>query len=169
MNIAICEDELIYATGMQIAIQTWVQSRNYTDIQILLYSSAEDLWDDWERGKVFDALFLDIEFQHMSGFELAQRIRCADPNIPIIFVTNSNRYLIQGYEVSAYRYLLKPIRQEEISACLDYCYQFTQTMLHDDAERAHRSAALSRCALHNVRCTFYIHLYSLSTNLSHSA
>ena len=70
MNIAICEDELIYATGMQIAIQTWVQSRNYTDIQILLYSSAEDLWDDWERGKVFDALFLDIEFQHMSGFEL---------------------------------------------------------------------------------------------------
>ena len=56
MNIAICEDELIYATGMQIAIQTWVQSRNYTDIQILLYSSAEDLWDDWERGKVFDAL-----------------------------------------------------------------------------------------------------------------
>ena len=131
MNIAICEDELIYATGMQIAIQTWVQSRNYTDIQIFLYSSAEDLWDDWERGKVFDALFLDIEFQHMSGFELAQRIRCADPNIPIIFVTNSNRYLIQGYEVSAYRYLLKPIRQEEISACLDYCYQFTQTMLHD--------------------------------------
>ena len=102
MNIAICEDELIYATGMQIAIQTWVQSRNYTDIQIFLYSSAEDLWDDWERGKVFDALFLDIEFQYMSGFELAQRIRCADPNIPIIFVTNSNRYLIQGYEVSAY-------------------------------------------------------------------
>ena len=94
--------------------------------------SAQDLWDDWERGKVFDALFLDtLNSSTCPASELAQRIRCADPNIPIIFVTNSNRYLIQGYEVSAYRYLLKPIRQEEISACLDYCYQFTQTMLHD--------------------------------------
>lgn len=130
MNVAICEDELIYTNGMQIALLTWAESRGYAELRPLLYSSAEDLWEDWERGRVFDALFLDIEFEHMSGFELAQRIRAADPGIPIVFVTNSSRYLNKGYEVSAYRYLRKPIRQEEINVCLDYCLLYTQTMLH---------------------------------------
>ena len=85
MNIAICEDEPIHAAGMRDAIEVWARSRGDAGTQILLYASAEDLWEDWERGSVFDALFLDIEFRDMSGFELAQRIRSADPNIPIIF------------------------------------------------------------------------------------
>lgn len=131
MNVAICEDEAVYASGMQDAVQAWARAREDAGVQALVYASAEDLWEDWERGRVFDALFLDIEFQDMSGFELAQRIRSADPYIPIIFVTNSSQYLAQGYEVSAYRYLRKPICQQEISACLDHCRQYMQTMACD--------------------------------------
>lgn len=154
MNIAICEDELIYVNGLQNAMQTWAKSRNYASLQLLLYSSAEDLWDDWERGKVFDALFLDIKFKYMSGFELAQRIRHTDPNIPLIFVTNSSNYLVKGYEVSAYRYLRKPIRQEEISTCLDYCYLYIQTMQYD-------SFVISRKGL-TVRIPYRDVLYIMS-------
>ncbi|MGN1251031.1 MAG: LytR/AlgR family response regulator transcription factor [Candidatus Spyradocola sp.] len=131
MNIAVCEDEPISAEAMLDAIRVWAQARGHDGIRPQLYLSAEDLLGDWERGRAFDALFLDIEFAHMSGFELAQRIRRADAHVPIIFVTNSSRYLAKGYEVSAYRYLRKPVRQDEISACLDHCLQYTSTLLHD--------------------------------------
>ena len=128
MYIAICEDEQIYVEGMQHAIQTWKSSRGRQDVDARVYLSAEDLWDEWGKGHVFDMLFLDIGFKLMSGFELAQRIREADPNIPIIFVTNNEEYLQRGYEVAAYRYLVKPIREEEVHACLDYCARHTTIM-----------------------------------------
>jgi DNA-binding LytR/AlgR family response regulator len=131
MVIAVCEDDRIFVDGMRIAIQTWAQARGHQGIQVICYTSADDLWDDWEKKRVFDALFLDIEFPHMSGFELATRIRQEDPYIPIIFVSNTDSYLQQGYTVSAYRYLRKPIQTEEIHLCLDHCYRHSMTMRHE--------------------------------------
>ncbi len=125
MHIAVCEDEQVYVDGMLHAINVWSHNQHHQDVTVEVYPLAEDLWDAWEKGRVFDALFLDIEFKFMSGFTLAQKIRQTDENIPIIFVTNSDRYILSGYEVSAYRYIKKPIVTAQIGACLDYCYRCT--------------------------------------------
>ncbi len=132
MDIAVCEDAQLYVDEMLGFIDNWIRINGHTDVHTTVYASADDLWDDWEKGKIFDALFLDIHFEYMSGFELAQRVRETDLNIPIIFVTNDNRYLRLGYEVSAYRYLKKPIRENEVHACLDYCFdrRNTSAILH---------------------------------------
>lgn len=134
MYIAVCEDAKLYVDEMLKSIDNWIQNNGYTSIYTKVYASADDLWDDWEKGRVFDALFLDIHFKYMSGFELAQRIRETDPNIPIIFVSNHDQYLRLGYEVSAYRYLKKPIQQNEVHACLDYCFKCRNfsTVMHEN-------------------------------------
>ena len=90
----------------------------------------------------FDMLFLDIQFQGMSGFSLAQKIRESDVNIPIVFVTNSDNYLLQGYEVSAFRYLKKPVRQVEIDLCLDHCQQHSSMILQDSFVIVKKGCAL---------------------------
>lgn len=131
MYIAVCEDEQIYIEGMQHAIENWQRARGYSDVHTRVYLSADDLLDEWESGHVFDVLFLDIGFKYLSGFDLAKRIRESDPNVPIVFVTNNEGYLQKGYEVSAYRYLIKPIREQEVHECLDHCYRYSKTM---DAE-----------------------------------
>ena len=163
MNIAICEDEQIYVIGLKNAIHAWSLQQPDVNISISVYASAEDLLDDWERGRLFDALFLDIEFKYMSGFDLAKEIRKTDQNIPIIFVTNSDNYLVQGYEVSALRYVKKPIDQRDIGSCLDYCYRFHLSMEKDgfvvqrkgfSIRIAYRDVLYIMSGIHNV--TIYV-------------
>ena len=57
----------------------------------------------------FDIIFLDIEMKHLDGMQAAKRIRAHDKNVIIIFITNLAQFAIQGYEVEALDYVLKPI------------------------------------------------------------
>ena len=56
----------------------------------------------------------------MDGMSAAEEIRRADPEVLIIFITNSPQYAIKGYAVQALDYILKP---------LSY-YAFCQRMNH---------------------------------------
>jgi len=140
--IAICEDEQVFVDMMLRAVDNWAQRHPDADLQTRVYGSPAELWTAWETGLLFDMLFLDIQFQGMSGFTLAQKIRESDVNIPIVFVTNTDNYLQQGYEVSAFRYLKKPIRQMEIDLCLNHCQAHTATMLEDSFVIVKKGCAL---------------------------
>lgn len=45
----------------------------------------------------------------LSGMEAARHIRQRDTRVLIVFMSNYAQYAIQGYEVGAWRYLLKPL------------------------------------------------------------
>lgn len=53
-----------------------------------------------------DLLFLDIQMPDLSGLEMA---RLLDSSIPIIFTTAYRQYAVDGFELAAIDYLLKPI------------------------------------------------------------
>ena len=55
----------------------------------------------------FDIAFLDIDMGAYSGLELARHIRSLNLDTILIFVTNYVQYSLEGYEVQAFRYLLK--------------------------------------------------------------
>lgn len=57
----------------------------------------------------FDAVFLDIEMPALDGMETAREIRGMDENICIVFITNMAHYAIQGYEVNALDFIVKPV------------------------------------------------------------
>ena len=60
-------------------------------------------------------LLLDINMETgINGLEAAQAIREFDSEIYIIFITGNKDYLVKGYEVEAFRYLLKPIQQDRL-------------------------------------------------------
>jgi DNA-binding LytR/AlgR family response regulator len=59
----------------------------------------------------------------MNGMELAKRIRTIDTNIPILFLTGISDYVYEGYEVGARRYLLKPVKEEQLSRFLNEIYE----------------------------------------------
>lgn len=56
-----------------------------------------------------DVVFLDIDMPGMNGLELAKKIRQVSGKVLIIFCTNLEQYAINGYEVNAIGYLLKPV------------------------------------------------------------
>lgn len=117
MRIAICEDNQEHADILKSIIQKWAETENVkTDINH--YESAEQFMFYWEKGEPYDLIFLDIQMNRMNGMELAQYIRRQDRAVFIIFTTGIINYVFRGYEVSAFRYLRKPLQEKEVLAAL---------------------------------------------------
>lgn len=59
----------------------------------------------------------------MSGMEAAQNIRSRGINSEIIFLTGLIEYAKDGYKVRAYRYILKPIKFDELQESILNCIE----------------------------------------------
>ncbi len=83
------------------------------------FSSAEAFLFRWAEEKSFDILLFDIEMPGMDGVTLARRVRGENRDAQIVFVTGYTDYILDGYEVEALHYLLKPVTREKLFAVLD--------------------------------------------------
>ncbi|MFQ5538153.1 MAG: LytR/AlgR family response regulator transcription factor [Gemmatimonadota bacterium] len=63
-----------------------------------------------------DLVFLDIEMPEMSGLEVARRL---SEGTALIFTTAYKEYAVQGFELAAVDYLLKPFNLERLKAALE--------------------------------------------------
>ena len=63
-----------------------------------------------------DVVFLDIEMNDGTGFDLLQKVPKVD--FEIVFVTAFNQYAIKAFRYSAIDYLLKPIDGEDLSKAI---------------------------------------------------
>jgi two-component system LytT family response regulator len=64
----------------------------------------------------YDIIFLDINFKGESSFEIVDLIPKASK---IVFVTAYGEHVINALRKSAFDYLLKPVKIEELSNCLN--------------------------------------------------
>jgi DNA-binding response OmpR family regulator len=82
-------------------------------------SCAEELDEHMSKGRI-DLIVLDVNLPGESGFDIAKRVRAADPNINIIMLSarTSERDRVRGYESGADFYLCKPVSAAELSAAV---------------------------------------------------
>ncbi len=64
------------------------------------------------KDKQPDVVFLDIQLQDMTGFDIANALIKQKKVPKIIFVTAFNEYAIKAFEYSAVDYLLKPVDEK---------------------------------------------------------
>lgn len=112
INIGICDDELHYRTNIKDILKEILSSYpiNYN---IYEFSSGEDLLHNYPKD--LDILIMDIQMKIINGMDTARKIREFDQNLEIIFMTAFSEFMQEGYEVKAYRYILKPISEKKIS------------------------------------------------------
>lgn len=118
MLIAVCEDEKTLRDYETLLINQWAEKRNLK-ITVDSYSSAENFLFESEDKLPYDFLLLDIQMGKMNGFELAKTLRERGFNGSLAFLTGITDYAIEGYEVGAVRYILKPLKEENLYAVLD--------------------------------------------------
>ena len=65
------------------------------------------------EGVCDQVVFLDICMEGTNGIETARRLRAADPDLLIVFVTSSPEYVWDAFPVHPFDYLLKPYKEEK--------------------------------------------------------
>ncbi len=118
MIIGLCDDEKIQLDYIKLVIQKWTEDRQIS-CQVETFLSAEEFLFECSEQYPFDLLILDIQMGDMNGMDLAKKIRVVDKNLPIIFLTGVSDYVFDGYEVGALRYLLKPVKEEQLYLALE--------------------------------------------------
>ncbi|MGL4914323.1 MAG: LytR/AlgR family response regulator transcription factor [Romboutsia sp.] len=112
INIGICDDELHYRSNIKDILKEILQPY-HIEYNIYEFSSGEDLLDNYPKN--LDILIMDIQMKIINGMDTARKIREFDNNLEIIFMTSFAEFMQEGYEVKAYRYILKPISERKIS------------------------------------------------------
>lgn len=120
-HIAICEDEKIVLEFETSLIKKWAEERGVV-ISLETFISAEQFLFESEDAAPFDLLIFDIQMKNMNGMELAKTLRKRGCQSELIFVTGVKDYAIEGYEVGAVRYLLKPLKADVLNSLLDSVY-----------------------------------------------
>ena len=127
-KIAICDDESVHIEEIRSIL---------SDYETDNYLSPVKLLDAVSAGTRYDVIFLDIMMPKIDGISLARELREYDEDMLIVFITSRIEFAQTGYEVRAFRYLLKDQIDEglpkiwsditkELSDCQDayFTYEF---------------------------------------------
>lgn len=118
VRIVLCDDNSEFLEHLQMEIKRILEQyiRNFA---VYAFHGMEEILPElFARA---DAFFLDINFdgQQYTGIDIAEKIRKVNREAAVVFVTGDIRYALKGYEVQAFRYLLK----NNISSKLERCIQ----------------------------------------------
>lgn len=129
MQIAIVEDEAPVRDGLVQAIQQYDAARS-CPMQVEAFPDSESFLRH-PCHQTADILLLDIQMPGMDGMSLARRIRQTNGQAVLLFVTSMVSYAVQGYQVEALDFLVKPVQQKTLFDALDRAARkVSQTRTH---------------------------------------
>lgn len=109
IRIAIIDDDIEFTKQLMGYIKT-MDNLNLK-FEISTYENPLYFFDSFINQ--FDITFMDIDMPRMDGLSGAKELRKMDKNVIIIFTTYLAQYTINGYEVNALDFLLKPIKYSQ--------------------------------------------------------
>ena len=129
-RVAICEDEKVILDFESSLIKKWAAGAG-CPLELDTYISSEQFLFESEDKAPYDLLIFDIQMKNMNGMELAKTLRSRGCDSVIIFVTGVPDYAIEGYEVGAVRYILKPVKEDVLKGLLDSIWAERQKKAED--------------------------------------
>lgn len=109
LRVAIAEDEAESRGQLTEFLRQYGETYS-VEMEVSCFSSGVDLVQDYRPE--YDIILLDIAMPDMDGMETARRIRQVDEQVVLVFITQMAQYAINGYEVGALDFILKPVNYD---------------------------------------------------------
>ena len=115
IKVAIVEDQRGEAEALMSHI-TRFGNETGEHFEVDIYSDGLAFLDGYRH--THDVIFMDIEMPHLNGMDTAHRLRALNEEVPLVFVTNMKQYAIEGYNVAALDFILKPVNYYRLASIL---------------------------------------------------
>lgn len=89
-------------------------------MEIILFEDAETFLSQYQPAE-YDIVILDIYMGEMTGMDVARQIRNQEDFCEILFVTTSDEFAVESYDVKATYYFLKPLKESALFKGLEIC------------------------------------------------
>ena len=108
IKILLCEDD----ENLGMLLREYLQAKWYSTV---LCPDGEQGFKEFTKNK-YDIAVLDVMMPKKDGFTLAQDIRQANADLPIIFLTAKTlkEDILEGFKIGADDYITKPFSMEEL-------------------------------------------------------
>lgn len=114
IRIILCDDDPVFLNELNRQVQAHLNCSG----KVHCFTAMEQIPDSILSG--CDIALLDADFagKRYSGIDIARKLRQFRPDAVILFVTNYIEYAPEGYEVNAFRYLLKSAVRDKLAGYL---------------------------------------------------
>ena len=119
VRIAICDDNGLHRQRVASQLHSYLQSRRGLAGRVELFGDCGALLARVEETGGFDLYLLDILMPGCNGIEAGRRLRQLGDGGEIIYLTTSNDFAADSYDVRAFFYLLKPVEEAKLFRVLD--------------------------------------------------
>lgn len=119
LRIAICDDEEKQLNESAALLNAYLRCRPSLKGEVETFRSGGALLTKVEETGGFDLYVLDILMPELSGIDTGRRLRGMGEGGEIVYLTSSNDFASDSYDVRAFFYLLKPVEERKFFQVLD--------------------------------------------------
>lgn len=112
ITVAIVDDEKKQSEHLKNNLKRFFRERG-EEYSVALFPNGKKLLEGYTSA--YDVIFMDIEMPYVDGMEVAKKIREIDEKTVIIFVTAFAQYAVNGYDVRALDFIVKPVEYFSLS------------------------------------------------------
>ena len=109
IKVYVVEDQEKWRQEIDKHLKMYSAEKNIL-FEISYFTSGEAFLSQYQDDA--DLVFLDIGLPNMNGIDVARAIRKKNDHLCLVFLTELSQFAIQGYEVNAYDYLVKPMKYD---------------------------------------------------------
>lgn len=114
INIAICDNN---KKDIRIIknILNIIAVKNNVEINIDEFNSGKDIIKAYKKGITnYNVIFLEVDLNDICGIEVAKYIMERDKYVKFIILSRTTKYVFEGYDIFAIKYLIKPANEYNI-------------------------------------------------------
>lgn len=120
LNIIACDNDNKDLETVKKLLEHYLCTHGELEGSARYFQDAAEMQREIESGMRAEIYLLDVLMPTVSGIKLGKTICEKDPSALIIYITSSREFALDAYGNNAVRYLLKPLRQDELNDALDF-------------------------------------------------